>query len=112
MARCHLCHPLAHRPLAQHRQCGGCGQVVYAWESRPCDEHGGQPQVTRDEHAAQGWAADIREAFGWGGRDEPGGKARNLALEQVAESRRARLADVMPGAADPPQLEDGAAVRP
>jgi len=39
MARCRACHPLAGQFLKQHRKCGGCQQVVYAWEAQPCGDH-------------------------------------------------------------------------
>jgi hypothetical protein len=25
--------------LAQHRICGGCGQIAYAWDQQPCGAH-------------------------------------------------------------------------
>lgn len=39
LQRCHRCHPRAHSRFPQHRVCGGCGQLVYAWDVLPCDKH-------------------------------------------------------------------------
>lgn len=38
-ARCPTCHPLAWKPLAQHKKCGGCGGTVYEWDQQPCGSH-------------------------------------------------------------------------
>ena len=39
MARCAACHPLAWKPLAQHKRCGGCNSLIYTWDNRPCGQH-------------------------------------------------------------------------
>jgi hypothetical protein len=39
LRRCAHCHPSAHKPLAQHKICGGCRQTVYAFDTQPCGEH-------------------------------------------------------------------------
>lgn len=43
MTRCPRCHPKAHATLPQHRRCGGCTQVVYAWDPMPCGHHQALP---------------------------------------------------------------------
>jgi hypothetical protein len=39
VARCPRCHPLGHVTLPQHKRCGGCRQLVYAWDIMPCGDH-------------------------------------------------------------------------
>jgi hypothetical protein len=71
------CHALSHQQLKQHRRCGACKQVVYAWDQAPdCDRH--QLVGVRREHAELAGAAP-------GHRD-----LLTLAAIQVAESREAR----------------------
>jgi hypothetical protein len=38
--RCAACHPLRFTPLKQHTRCGGCKQLVAAWDHSKCGEHG------------------------------------------------------------------------
>jgi hypothetical protein len=39
ISRCHWCHPLRAEGLAQHVNCGGCGNTKYAWDKAPCGKH-------------------------------------------------------------------------
>jgi hypothetical protein len=41
VSRCTECHPLARKPLAHHRRCGGCRHLVYTWDTQPCGSHQG-----------------------------------------------------------------------
>jgi hypothetical protein len=63
--------------LPQHKRCGGCQQVVYAWDAAPCGKHqslGGREYAERPARPSRP-------------------EQRELALQQVAESRRLRLAE-------------------
>jgi Zinc knuckle len=39
MTRCAWCHPAGSKTLAQHRRCGGCGELIYTWDALPCTKH-------------------------------------------------------------------------
>lgn len=45
MQRCHRCWAWParktrfHQLLPQHRLCGGCRNLVYAWDAEPCGKH-------------------------------------------------------------------------
>jgi hypothetical protein len=74
MKRCE-CHPAHGNRLPQHRTCGACGQLIYAWDYAPCDRH--QTMGPR-EH--------IELTI-----TKPKPDLRDLAAAQVAEARAARV---------------------
>lgn len=50
--KCPHCHPAAQKRPDQHRRCGGCGTVVYRWDTGDCGSHteiGKRLECTRKE---------------------------------------------------------------
>jgi hypothetical protein len=75
MLRCHQCHPLRGRMLAQDRRCPSCHKIVYVWDHSGCDNH--QEVGVHGEYVGWKTAAPARNED----------SLRALALAQVAESR-------------------------
>jgi Zinc knuckle len=124
MQRCHKCWAWPakgtrhHQPFPQHRICGGCQNIVYAFEKSPCGKHqplaidaaGRRGEVTLAEHETHliplvnepgnlnrmtirelgAELARLREPYLPPGPMTPERAAalRELALRQLAPSRR------------------------